>query len=70
MVEFENVNPDGSQWNPMKPTKGYTLKPGGTVVGLLVVQVMADGSMKVEKMPGVTKTAGVVFTDKAVIYVR
>jgi len=70
MVEFENVNPDGSQWNPMKPTKGYTLKPGGTVVGLLVVQVMADGSMKVEKMPGVTQTAGVVFTDKAVIYVR
>ena len=70
MVEFENVNPDGSQWNPMKPTKGYTLKPGKSVVGLLVVQVMADGSMKVEKMPGVTKTAGVVFTDKAVIYVR
>ncbi|MEI7967314.1 MAG: hypothetical protein WCH94_06945, partial [Actinomycetota bacterium] len=70
MVEFENVNPDGSQWNPMKPTKGYTLKPGKSVVGLLVVQVMADGSMKVEKMPGVTKTAGVVFTDKAVTYVR
>lgn len=70
MVEFESVNPDGSQWNPMKPTKGYTLKPGTTVVGLLVVQVMADGSMKVEKMPGVTKTAGVVFTEKAVTYVR
>ena len=70
MVEFENVNPDGSRWNPMKPTKGYTLKPGKSVVGLLVVQVMADGSMKVEKMPGVTKTAGVVFTDKAVTYVR
>ena len=70
MVEYENVNPDGSQWNPRKPQKGYTLKPGATVVGLLVVQVMADGSMKVEKMPGVTKTAGVVFTDKAVTYVR
>ena len=70
MVEFEYVNSDGSQWNPMKPTKGYTLKPEKSVVGLLVVQVMADGSMKVEKMPGVTKTAGVVFTDKAVTYVR
>jgi hypothetical protein len=70
MVEFEGANPDGSAWNSRKPQKGYTLKPGRNVVGLLVVQVMADGSMKVEKMPGVTKTAGVVFTDKAVIYVR
>ena len=70
MVEFEYVNPDGSAWNPTKPQKGYTLKPGSTVIGLLVVQVMADGSMKIEKMPGVTKTAGVAFTDKAVTYVR
>jgi hypothetical protein len=31
---------------------------------------MADGSMKIEKVPGVTETAGVVFTDKAVTYVR
>lgn len=57
-------------WFTRKPLRGDTFKPGGTVVGLLVVQVMADGSMKVEKMLGVTKTAGVVFTDKAVIYVR
>jgi len=70
MLEFEGVNPDGSAWDPRKPQKGYTLRPGGTVVGLLLVQVMADGSMKVEKMPGVTKTVGVVFTDKAVIYDR
>jgi hypothetical protein len=70
MVEFEYVNPDGSAWNPTKPQKGYTLKPGSTVIGLLVVQVMADGSMKIEKVPGVTETAGVIFTDKAVTYVR
>jgi hypothetical protein len=70
MVEFEYVNPDGSAWNPTKPQKGYTLKPESTVIGLLVVQVMADGTMKIEKMPGVTKIAGVAFTDKAVTYVR
>ena len=67
----EQVNPDGSKADQRSPKKGYTLRPSQTIQGLLVIQLLADGTMKVEKLPGVTDPKMFTgFSDKALIYVR
>lgn len=64
LVEF-----DGGKGN--NPSKGYKLTPSSSVVGLLALQVMTDGSMKVEKLPGVTSAEAFKgFSANAVTYVR
>ena len=71
LVEYEYVDAKGQPMDEPHPTKGYTLKPRTDVVGLLALQVMADGTMKVEKLPDAHSAADFTgFTDKAQIYVR
>lgn len=71
LVEYEIRNPDGSSHNPNQPPKGYTLSGSGEVVGLLALQVNADGSMKVEKLPGKTDAQAFTgFSENAKTYVR
>ena len=70
LVDFEQVNADGSRMDPSRPTKGYRLRPGTGVVGVLALQVLDDNTMKVEKLPGKKASDFTGFSDKAVIYVR
>ena len=71
LVEYEIKNSDGSAHNPNKPKKGYTLSGSNKVVGLLAVQVNADGTMKVEKIPGKTDAKSFTdFSENARTYVR
>ena len=71
LVEYEIKNLDGSSHNPNKPKKGYTLSASESVVGLLALQVMPDGAMKVEKIPGKTDPKSFTgFSENARSYVR
>ena len=71
LVEYEIKNSDGSAHNPNKPKKGYTLSGSNKVVGLLAVQVNADGTIKVEKIPGQTDAKSFTgFSENARTYVR
>ena len=71
LVEFSYANADGSMMDASRPTKGYRLVPGTQVVGLLAVQLHDDGSMTVEKLPGVTSAASfTAFGQGAQTYVR
>lgn len=72
MLEFGMKNPDGSlMMDARAPKKGYTLFEGKEVAGLLAIQVMADGTMQVEKIPGKTDPESFTgFSDKMIIYVR
>ncbi|MFZ4516140.1 MAG: hypothetical protein ACOYN3_07495, partial [Acidimicrobiia bacterium] len=71
LVEFSFVTPAGAPVSPANPQKGYLLKAGTNVAGLLAFQLNQDGSMTVEKMPGATSAAAFTgFTSKAQTYVR
>jgi hypothetical protein len=71
LVRFSYENADGTMMNASAPTKGYRLAPAGAVVGLLAVQVHDDGTMTVEKLPGVTSAAAFTgFGEGAQVYVR
>lgn len=62
---------DGRPVDEMHPSKGYKLRAGGEIAGLLALQLLEDGSLKVEKLPGVTDPKSFTgFSDKAKIYVR
>lgn len=71
LVEPQNQNADGSKFDPQHPKKGYLVKPTSTIAGLLAIQLQPDGTLKVEKLPGVKDPAKFTgFSDKALIYVR
>jgi len=71
MVDPVQQNADGSTADAANPTKGYKVVPGTQVVGVLALQLNADGSLTVEKLPGATSAAAFKgFDDKAVTYVR
>lgn len=70
LVEFEAVTPDGQKMNPQKPVRGYKLKPGTKVLGSLALQVIDDGSMKVEKRPNEDAKSFTSFSTAALTYVR
>jgi hypothetical protein len=63
--------PDGAPMKPPEQVKGYKVVPGSQVVGVLAIQLNADGSLTVEKMPGATSAAAFKgFTNNALTYVR
>lgn len=68
LYEYYPVKPDGQEMDQMRPVKGYKLKAGNNSAGLLALQILEDGTMKVEKLPGKSSFSG--FTSKAKIYVR
>ena len=71
MVDPIQQNADGSAADAANPTKGYKVVPGTQVVGVLALQLNADGSLTVEKLPGATSAAAFKgFDDKAITYVR
>lgn len=71
LVEFSYKNADGSSYDPNKPKKGYLLDPSSKVVGLLALQLNSDGTLQLEKIPGVNKALSFTgFSDKSKIYVR
>ena len=70
LVEYSPVTPDGSPMDPTKPVKGYTLKPGTSIVGSVAFQVNSDGTMTVEKRPGKDATSFTGFGADALTYVR
>ena len=56
---------------PDAPRRGYTVRPGGPLIGLLAVRVNRDGTLTVEKLPGVTDPKQFTgFGAKALTYVR
>ncbi|MFN8023096.1 MAG: hypothetical protein U0Q03_16335 [Acidimicrobiales bacterium] len=71
LVERTYVQADGSPMDPAHPTKGRRVQAGTTVVGLLALQVHEDGSMTVEKLPGLTSPEQFTgFGPDALTYVR
>lgn len=68
LYDFYYVKPNGQEMDQMHPVKGYKLKAGNSPTGLLALQLLEDGSMKVEKLPGKTSFTG--FSSNAKIYVR
>jgi hypothetical protein len=71
LSEFQYYNADGTRMDEPRPTRGYTIKAEGPVVGVVAIQLNADGTMTIEKMPGATSaTAFTGFTDAAITYVR
>ena len=71
LSEYVQVSASGQGMDPMRPSKGYTLKAGSQVAGLLALQLMKDGTLKVEKLPGVTDPASFKgFGANAKVYVR
>jgi hypothetical protein len=68
LYEYYLVKPDGQEMDQMHPVKGYKLKASDRTAGLLALQVLEDGTMKVEKLPGASSFNG--FSAKAKIYVR
>ena len=44
----------GQGVDPRNPPAGYKVRAGGTVLGLLAIRVNKDGTLTVEKLPGVT----------------
>ena len=71
LTEFEFKSPTGETVDRSQPTKGYKVVSSGPVVGLLAIQVNANGTMKVEKLPGKTsKSDFMAFSSAAKVYVR
>ena len=70
LVEFGYLAPDGSMMDPSRPVKGYKLTPGSAIVGSLAFQLNEDGSMMVEKRPGLEAASFDGFTANALTYVR
>lgn len=71
LVERTYVQADGSPMDPAHPTKGRRVQAGTTVVGLLALQLHDDGSMTVEKLPGLTSPEQFTgFGPDALTYVR
>jgi hypothetical protein len=70
LVEYSYVTPDGSPMDPNKPVKGYSLKPGTSIVGSVAFQVNSDGTMTVEKRPGKDASSFTGFGADALTYVR
>lgn len=71
LEEFYIASADGHPVDEMHPSKGYKLRANDKIVGLLALQLLEDGSLKVEKLPGVTDPKSFTgFSDKAKIYVR
>ena len=71
LTEFEFYLPTGERVDRGRPTKGYKVVSSGPVVGLLALQVNADGTMKVEKLPGKTSRSEFTnFSKSAKIYTR
>ena len=71
LTEFEFKSPTGETVDRSQPTKGYKVVSSGPVLGLLAVEVSADGTMKVEKLPGKTsKSDFMAFSSAAKVYVR
>ena len=71
LKEYYIATADGRPVDEMNPIKGYKLRAGGQVAGLLALQLLDDGSLKVEKLPRVTDPKLFTgFSEKAKIYVR
>ena len=70
LVEYENLTPGGQKMDPQKPVRGYKVKPGTRVVGSLAIQLLGDGSLKIEKRPGKDAKSFAGFTSAALTYVR
>ena len=71
LTEFEFYSPAGERVDRGRPTKGYKVVSSGPVVGLLALQVNADGTMKVEKLPGKTSRSEFTnFSRSAKVYTR
>ena len=71
LTEFEFYLPTGERVDRGRPIKGYKVVSSGPVVGLLALQVNADGTMKVEKLPGKTSRSEFTnFSKSAKIYTR
>ena len=71
LTEFEFYLPTGERVDRGRPIKGYKVVSSGPVVGLLALQVNADGTMKVEKLPGKTSSSEFTnFSSSAKVYTR
>lgn len=70
LVEFEAVTPDGQRMDPQKPVRGYKLKAGKQIAGSLAIQLVDDGTLKIEKRPGKDAKSFSGFTNAASTYVR
>ncbi len=72
LYAFEYKKPDGTSIlnDPQNAAyaAGVTVKPGTDVVGVLLVQLQADGSLKVEKRPGAAASTSTTFGVDTLVY--
>ena len=69
LVEPMYQSPGGQAISQNELVKGYKIVPSDKVLGLLALQLQSDGSLKVEKLPGVTdKTQFNGFSSAAQVY--
>lgn len=71
LVDPQYHDSAGAPMDFSRPTKGYTMTPRSNVVGVLAVQLLPDGTLKVQKMPGATSASAFTgFDASALTYER
>jgi hypothetical protein len=72
LYTFEYKKPDGTSifGDPQNAVyaSGVTLKPSTQVMGVLLVQLQADGTLKVEKRPGASASTSTTFGVDTLVY--